>query len=81
MADRLRTFEHPYLAIHKVFGWIGGKTQEFRCKLGHFGPSSSEYFMNRQVLNSTPRTPPVFDPYMSRTCIYSANDISPTIPR
>ena len=81
MEDCLCTFEHPYLPIHKVFGWIGAKTQEFRCKLGHFGANSSEYVMNRQVLDSTPRTPLVFGWYMSGTCIYSANDISPTIPR
>ncbi|PUU75326.1 hypothetical protein B9Z19DRAFT_357254 [Tuber borchii] len=35
-----------YLTIHRVSGWVGAKTGEFRCKLGHLGASSPEYFMN-----------------------------------
>ena len=38
-----------YLVIHKVFGLTGAKIWPFRYKLGHLGPNSSEYFMNRQV--------------------------------
>lgn len=38
-----------YLVIHKVFGWLDAKTQEFRCKPGHLGASLFEHFMNRQI--------------------------------
>ena len=49
MCNHREIFAVLYLAIHKVFGWVGAKMSQIAPKSSDLGANQSEYFMHLQV--------------------------------